>query len=79
LLTEPRNRIEGVGQAGLERPPLIGELKPIGMTAEEREPEVFFQETHHVAHSRLSNIQLLRRCFEAAKPSSRFEGSQSIQ
>jgi hypothetical protein len=49
------------------------------MTAEEREPEVFFQEPHHVAHRRLSDIQLLRCCLEAAMPSSRFEGSQSVQ
>ena len=49
------------------------------MTVEERESEVFLQETHHVAHRRLADIQFLRCRLEAAKPPSRFEGSQSIQ
>lgn len=49
------------------------------MTVKQREPEVSFQQPHHLAHRRLSDIQLLRCCLEAAMSSSRFEGSQAVQ
>jgi hypothetical protein len=42
LLSEPRDRIEGVTQAGPECPALIGELELVGVTAEERKSEMFF-------------------------------------
>ena len=79
MLGEPCDRVKGAGKAGKKCLTLGSEFQPIGPAPEQLIAEALLQEPHHVAYCRLGNVQFLGRGLEAAQPSGRLEGTQTIQ
>jgi len=76
---EPFYRIERVGEPWLKRPTPIGQLQPVGVTAEQREPETLFQELHLLTDCGLGHVQLRCCRSEAAVAGRRFERAKPVQ
>ena len=76
---ELRNRVERLGQSGLESPTLIGELQPVGATPKQREAEALLQQLHLLADGGLRHVQFRRGGSEAAAAARSFECTKRVQ
>ena len=79
LLGDARDRVEGRGEARLQRLALRRQRKPVRQPLEQREAEALLEQPHHAADRRLRDVELVAGGDEAAVARRRLEGAQSVE